>query len=181
MEGLPAKQNSSSQSWVVKLDFVGANKDVKPVGEAKTGGVVSYFKGQPADWQAGVPTYSRIVYRDLWPGIDLAYSGTTDRLKYEFIVHPGADPAQVRLAYRGVDSISVDDEGRLEVKTQEGGFKDDVPVAYQEVGGTRKAVSLSYKLAARDRADGDDPPEKESRETAMYMGLKWTTTILHNR
>ncbi len=127
-----------AENWVVKLDFVGANADVKPVGEEKTGGVISYFKGKPADWKAGLPTYSRIVYRELWPGIDLAYSGTSNRLKYEFIVHPGADPSRVRLAYRGVEGISVDEEGRLEVKTPAGGFKDDVPVAYQEIAGERK-------------------------------------------
>jgi len=92
-KGLPEKENSLSQSWAVKLDFVGANGDVKPVGEEKTGGVVSYFRGKPKDWKAGLPTYSRIVYPNLWPGIDLAYSGTVNRLKYEFIVHPGADPS----------------------------------------------------------------------------------------
>ena len=106
-----------------KLDFLGANADVMPVGEERTGGVVSYFKGKPADWKAGLPTYSRIVYRGLWPGIDLAYSGTMNRLKYEFIVHPGADPSRVRLAYRGVDSIAVDNEGRLDVRIPAGRFQ----------------------------------------------------------
>jgi len=160
VDGLSVKENGTSKGWVVKLDFVGASADVKPVGEDKTGGIVSYFKGRPEDWQAGLVTYSRIVYRDLWPGIDLAYSGTVNRLKYEFIVHPGADPAQVRLAYRGVDGISVDEAGRLEVKTPAGGFKDDVPVAYQEIGGARKAVSLGYKLDVQGPGpESEDGPQ----------------------
>src|SRR5512135_2253062 len=141
-----ATKSSAVGKWVVKLDFVGADAKVKPTGEEKTGGVISYFKGQPKDWQAGLPAYSRIVYRDLWPGIDLAYSGTSNRLKYEFIVHPGADPKQIRLAYRGTDGISVDEEGRLEVQTAAGGFKDDSPVAWQKVAGARREVTLSYKL-----------------------------------
>ena len=87
--------------WNVKLDFVSANPDVRPVGEDRAAGVVSYFKGRPEDWRTGIATYSRIVYRELWPGIDLAYSGNVNELKYEFIVHPGADPGQIRLAYRG--------------------------------------------------------------------------------
>jgi len=170
---LPAiKENTLSQSWVVKLEFVGANKDVKPVGEAKTGGVVSYFKGKPADWQAGLPTYSRIVYRELWPGIDLAYSGTANRLKYEFIVHPGADPSQVRLAYRGVEGISVDEQGRLDIKTPGGGFKDDVPVAYQEIEGVRHSVSLSYNLGAQDRGSEKNPSEKNAEGDACVYGFE---------
>ena len=59
--------------FAVKLDFVGANADVRPSGEEKTGAVISYFKGKPEEWKAGLPTYSRIVYRNLWPGIDLGY------------------------------------------------------------------------------------------------------------
>ena len=31
-----------------------------------------------------------MLYRDLWPGIDLCYSGGQDRLKYEFVLRPGA-------------------------------------------------------------------------------------------
>ena len=152
----PDRENAPARNWVVKLDFVGANEDVKPFGVDKTDGVISYFKGKPEDWQTGLPAYYRIVYRDLWPGIDLAYSGTANRLKYEFIVHPGADPSRVRLAYRGIDGLAVDGEGRLEVKTPAGAFRDDIPMAYQEIAGERKPVSLSYKLDSR--AEGDHSP-----------------------
>ena len=134
------------RGWVVKLNFVGANPDVRPSGEEKTEAVISYFKGRPEEWKAGLPTYSKITYRDLWPGIDLAYFGTTNRLKYEFIVHPGADPSQIRLAYCGVDDLKVNGEGRLEVSTPAGGFEDDVPIGYQEVDGKRIDVALRYKL-----------------------------------
>ena len=99
-----------------------ANKNVRPGGGGETGAVISYFKGKREDWRAGLPTYSKIIYRGLWPGIDLVYSGSADRLKYEFIVQPGADPARIRLAYRGADRVAVDEEGRLEVATPVGEF-----------------------------------------------------------
>jgi hypothetical protein len=132
--------------WAVRLEFVGANPGTRPVGEAATGAIISYFKGPQADWQAGLPTYSRIVYRDLWPGVDLVYSGTADRLKYEFIVSPGADPAQIRLAYHGATGVALTPGGQLQVDTPLGGFADDAPVAYQEVGGQRVPVSMAYAL-----------------------------------
>ena len=137
----------ASGRWIVKLEFVGANEDVKPVGEAETGTVVSYFKGKPEEWQPGLPTYSKIVYPNLWPGVDLIYYGTVNRLKYEFIVHPGAEPSKIRLAYRGADSVSIDREGRLNVATPDGGFADDVPAAYQEINGERVEVPLAYRLS----------------------------------
>ena len=107
---------SETQRWVVKLDFVDAKPDVHPIGQEQTEAIISYFKGAPDEWHAGLPTYSRIVYADLWPGIDLVYYGTVNQLKYEFIVHPGADPAQIRLAYRGVTDVALNAVGQLEVR-----------------------------------------------------------------
>ncbi len=44
-----------------------------------------------------LPTYARLFYRDLYPGIDLVFYGTPDRLQYDFLVSPGADRNQIRL------------------------------------------------------------------------------------
>ena len=133
----PSSVEAESGRWAVKLDFIGADQGAEPVGLEETGAVVSYFKGQSEDWRTGLPTYSKIVYRDLWPGIDLLYCGTVNRLKYEFIVHPGADPSAIRLAYRGAEKVAVDEDGRLQVTTPLGGFSDDAPAAFQEINGKR--------------------------------------------
>jgi len=134
------------ESWVVKLDFLDPNESVRPVGLEKSGSVISYFKGRPAEWKTGLAAYSRIAYRDLWPGIDLVYSGTFDRMKYEFVVRPGADPERIRLAYRGAQCVRLSPEGRLEVETPAGGFQDDIPVACQEIEGENVAVPVAYAL-----------------------------------
>lgn len=131
---------------IVKLDFVGAHPGVHARGEETTGAVVSYFRGKPDRWQTGLPTFSRIVYPDLWPGIDLVYSGTAGRLKYEFIVRPGADPSLIRLAYRGAEDVAVDGDGRLVVRTAAGSFRDDVPAARQDMGAGRAVVPMKYRV-----------------------------------
>lgn len=80
-------------------------------------------------------------------GIGLAYSGTVNRLKYEFIVQPGADPGRIQLACRGASAVRPDEAGGLEVVTPVGSFYDDAPVAYQEVNGKRVPVSAAYALS----------------------------------
>ncbi|MCX6584659.1 MAG: SBBP repeat-containing protein [Candidatus Aminicenantes bacterium] len=136
----------SSPRWVVKLDFVGARKDVKPELLEKSGTVVSYFKGKEKDWQTGLQAASKIIYRELWPGIDLLYYGTVNKMKYEFIVRPGANPAKIKLTYRGADSVKENSQGQLEVQTKSGGFVDDTPVAWQDISGKRESVSLKYAV-----------------------------------
>ena len=141
--------------WVVKLDFVGANPAAQPVGEDQQAAVISYFKGSPDEWHAGLPTYARIVYRDLWPGIDLAYSGQAGQLKYDFLVHPGADPAQIQLRYRGAERVALNAAGQMTVGTPFGGFTDDAPVSWQAAGGRRAPVETAYALDRATSASGD--------------------------
>jgi hypothetical protein len=135
--------------WVLKLDFVGGRRAATPVGEEKTGAVVSYFKGPRERWKAGIPTYAGVVYRNLWWGIDLTYSGSVDRMKYTFLVRPGADPKRIRLRYRGVTAVRQDEAGRLEVASPLGSIRDDRPSAYQELDGRRVPVPVEYSVDAK--------------------------------
>ena len=140
-----------ARRWVVKLDFVGANADVRPRGEEPTPAIVSYFKGPREEWKVGLPTYAGLIYEDLWPGIDLIYTGTVDRLKYTFLVKPGADPDQIRLAYRGAE-VQLNEGGQL--STPLGGFQDDKPYVYQEDDGQREGVAAAYILKGEGGGEG---------------------------
>jgi hypothetical protein len=145
---LSGPRKSTSGRWVVKLDFVDANPDAIPVSLEESGAVISYFKGKPENWKAGLSASSKIVYRELWPGIDLLYYGTEDRMRYEFLVHPGADPSMIKLAYRGAESVGLTEEGRLAVTTPVDGFEDDVPLAWQKVKGAYRDVPVGYAVEA---------------------------------
>ncbi len=133
------------RAWAVKLDFLGANPQVHPAGQDATPTIISYLRGPRDQWKTGLRTYARLVYADLWPGIDLVYSAAEGRLKYQFVVHPGADPALIRLAYRGAASVRAR-AGRLQVLTPLADFQDDAPSAYQETDGRRSRVPVSYAL-----------------------------------
>jgi len=161
------RSRRDERRYAVKLDFVGANADVRPSGEEKTGAVISYFKGKPEEWKAGLPTYSRIVYKNLWPGIDVAYYGTEDKMKYEFVVLPGSDPSLIRLTYRGASAVEVNGEGRLEVRTPAGGFADDRPVGYQEINGDRVYVAMRYLL--EEQSVIKPGPSGEEAVTKSYV------------
>ncbi|HEU5250291.1 MAG TPA: SBBP repeat-containing protein [Thermoanaerobaculia bacterium] len=143
-----AKREGTAEAggrWVVGLDFVGANPNVKITGEHKTTALISYFKGPRDHWRTGLSTYSRVVYSDLWPGIDLVYSGAANHIKYSFVVAPNADPAMIRLAYRGA-TVRLTEKGRLDVQTPVGGFSDDRPYSYQESEGRRTEIGTAYAL-----------------------------------
>jgi len=66
--------------------------------------------GDRERWRTGVPSFERVVFREVWPGIDLEYRLDGDRLVYRVVASPGADLAQVRFAYDGVGAVTGTDE-----------------------------------------------------------------------
>lgn len=141
-----AVEMAPTELFALRLDFLGADPAARPRGEEPTPAVVSYFKGPRNRWRTGLTTYSRLVYRDLWPGIDLVYSGTVNRMKYTFEVRPWADPRRIRLAYRGSSELAISPSGELVVTTPMGRLRDERPVSFQQKAGRRMEVPTSYRL-----------------------------------
>jgi len=77
-----AEQQRARERWVLKLDFVGANPDVRPMGQEPSSAVISYFKGPKEQWKTGLPTYTTVLYPELWPGIDLQWHGQSAEVHF---------------------------------------------------------------------------------------------------
>ena len=99
---------------MVRMRFAGANPQAEMVGLEKLPGIVNYILGEdPSKWRTNIPTYQKVEYTNVYPGIDLVYYGHQGQLEYDFIVAPGADPTQITLAFEGVKTIDVDEHGDL--------------------------------------------------------------------
>src|SRR5579872_3751779 len=91
---------------VVRAKFQGASdapqmQGVDPMGRA------NILVGQdPRAWRTGLPTHRKVRYANLYPGIDLIYSGVDNRIKSEYRVAAGADPGSIRVEYS--EDISLD-------------------------------------------------------------------------
>ncbi len=144
----PARQHQ------VRVTFPGARPGVAPVLEDPTPTTVGYFHGAPDEWQTNLPLHRRVVYRDLWPGIDLVFRADGERLKQEFLVRPGADAGQLRQSYTGATGLRLTDNGDLEILTGEGRLLDERPYSYQEIEGRRLAVASEFVI---ERHGGSAP------------------------
>jgi hypothetical protein len=132
---------------VVTMRFLNARPGLKPTAAVQRAGKVNYLIGlDPSRWHRNLPTYGEVVYRDVWPGIDVIFRGADGKLKYEFVVQPGARVPDIRLAYAGASSVSLDDDGRLRLQTAVGLLIDDRPFTYQENGATKVPVTSGYRL-----------------------------------
>lgn len=136
---------STDTAAALRLEFVGARRDALVQGEGK-GPRINLLTGGREKWRTNLPSYRRLVYKDLWPGIDLALIGDTRRVKYELTVKPGADPDRIRLRYRGGTALRVEASGELVVSSPVGTLRDQRPVSFQESEGTRAEIRTEYAL-----------------------------------
>jgi hypothetical protein len=140
--------DAALEALVLSSTFVGASSDVVVEGTNLLGGRSNYFLGNdPSLWRVDVPSFSGVLYRGVYPGIDIRYYTGDDGLKYDIIVSPGADPSQVVIRYEGVSSVAVTDEGDMRIETAWGAIGEGLPAAYQEVGSGRIPVEVGYRLS----------------------------------
>jgi hypothetical protein len=126
----------------LRMRVVGAAVNARVFGTDPLPGKANYFIGNdPAKWHSGVPTYSRVKYEAIYPGVDLVYYGEQRQLEYDFVVAPGADPALIALRLEGA-TASLDKGGNLIV----GEARFRKPVVYQEGAGGRTFVDGRYLL-----------------------------------
>jgi hypothetical protein len=139
-----------NEGLALRLGFVGANPTPAIEGSRPREGTVNYLVGSDsANWQSGIPTFGEVVYRELWPGIDMVFRGANGKLKYEFVARPGADPSRIQLAYRGADGLALSSAGQLLIDTPFGTLRDEKPRTFQMVDGRRVPVASRFTLTER--------------------------------
>jgi uncharacterized protein (TIGR03437 family) len=106
----------------------------------------NYFHG--AQSQTDIPTYRRVRYSRLYPGIDCVFYGDQKGLEFDFEVTPGADPAKIRLRWSNAKRVRLDANGELVIETVSGELRQRKPTVYQERNGQRMLVAGGYRLAS---------------------------------
>jgi hypothetical protein len=150
----PAGQSTPQplNAAVVRLRLVGANRHPQVVGLDRLPGVSNYFIGNdPRRWRANVPSYARVAYRDMYPGVDQVYYGNQARLEYDLVVAPGASPRIVRLALEGPGALRLDRQGNLVLGRRGAALRLDRPRVYQEERGHRRDIAGRYVVLGRSQ------------------------------
>jgi len=162
----------------VAVVFASARRDAHGQGEEALPGVVNYLIGnQPSGWLKNIPTYSRVRYRQLYPGVDVVYYVNDGRLEYDLELARGADPSRIRLRVEGAQGLRVDDAGDLVISTAGGELRQHRPIVYQESNGQRRQVAGRYQLRGREvrfalgRYDRSQP-------LVIDPALTWATYLL---
>jgi gliding motility-associated-like protein len=146
---------AKNDPWVMhmhsyRVSFVGANDDVTILPDKALASYNNYFIGDKKNWATGCKLYQGIVYQDMYKGVDIHYYTNAGTLKYDIVVHPGADPGQVILQYDGPTKLSVR-KNKIYVQTTVGVVQELEPHSYQVDETGRSEVSCNYTLMPGNR------------------------------
>lgn len=144
--------------------------------EEPLSGTVNFFTGTPENWQTGIPAYRKLVYENVWPGIDVEFSAGQDWLEYRLILHPGASLADAVME-TGAATLDLDGAGNLTACLAGAALRMSRPLAWQEVEGRSIPVEIHYQPLTDGRygfvAGGFDP----DRELFINPVLNWSTYL----
>lgn len=142
-----AARAQKSAATVFAINLVGSNANPQVVGEDSLSTKVNYFIGRdPKKWRRNIPTYARVRYRNVYPGIDLVYYGNNRSMEYDFDLAPAADASQIQFAVKGADTLNIDSAGNLVLSKGTSALRFQTPILYQEINGIRARVSGTYVL-----------------------------------
>lgn len=141
------RPGDSGPGEVLGLNLLGANPRPAVIALDGLAARVNYYIGNdPTQWHPDVPTYGKVGYQAVYPGVDLIYYGNHGRLEYDLVVGAGANLGRIRLTVTGAQSVTLDAQGNLLLHTAEGDLVEQAPTLYQEVNGVRQAVSGRYVI-----------------------------------
>jgi hypothetical protein len=130
------------------ISLIGARPNLKGAGIDRLPGFNNYFIGTDSSkWRVHVPQFRNVRFTDVYPGIDIVYYGTSERIEYDFILKPGADPARIALTSRDAQNVSVTAGGDVVFASGATKVIQRKPVIYQEIEGRRRNVEGSFYLA----------------------------------
>lgn len=140
-------RGAGEEPVTLRFTLRGASEDTLVTPELPLAGVSNVYRGTDAQtWRAGVPQFGRVRCAQVYSGIDLLYYGNQERLEYDFIVAPGADPRVITFELGGARALRVDARGDLVVETSAGDFVQHAPIAYQDIGDVRLPVAAAYEI-----------------------------------
>ena len=127
-----------------------------------------YYLGHSPDGIRDVHSYGKVTITNVYPGIDWVFYNSTDKgAKYDFVVHPGADPKQIQLVYSSSEQLKLDTEGNLIIKTDIGTLTEGAPFSY--IKETAKEVSSPFKIINEQHLSLDS---REYYQTTVTFDLK---------
>ncbi len=134
------------RSHAYEMKFMGGAANAQIIPEKPLNTYNNYFIGDdPSKWASNCKVYQAVTYKNVYPGIDVRYYTDNGQLKYDIIVHPGANPEKIALEFKGTEGLQVKNDN-LVIKTSVHEVKELKPYSFQAGSVGKKEISNKYEV-----------------------------------
>lgn len=138
--------SKSISSHAFRMTFLNSLSTTKVESINPTSDYCNYFIGNDeSKWAGDVKNYRNLKYVNLYSHINLEIEGLQNSIKYNFIVEPLGNAADIQMSFDGLDNISLQ-KGALRLKTRINELTEHSPFAYQWIGSRRVEVPCEFVL-----------------------------------
>lgn len=146
VKGTDTEPNMRVDGHVVKMELMNGWTPSELKKNGTHSDMKNYFLGNdPAKWGTDVATFDEVVLTGVYNGVDLRYYTQNGSLRYDFIVHPGADANAISWAVNGAET-SLGSNGEPIFNTSLGQVRQSELYAYQLINGRKKQVECVFEL-----------------------------------
>ncbi|HKW19020.1 MAG TPA: SBBP repeat-containing protein [Terriglobales bacterium] len=175
---LPARTKSGLHQTGVEMRLEGANHNAELEGAEQLPGHSNYFIGNdPTRWRRNIPQFAKVRYKDVYPGIDLAFYGNQNRLEYDFEVSPGSDTRQIELNFKGANNVGIASNGDLVLDLSGRELRFQSPHIYQHSAKGEQVVAGAFVLHGNDSAGFEIGPYDHSRTLVIDPVLTFSSYL----
>jgi hypothetical protein len=140
----PADFNIKCHAY--KVCFMNAKEDAIITANQSDKGYFNYYPGNdPAHWASNVKSFRAVTYKNLYEKTDMTIYENDSRLKYDFVLHPGADISNIQIKIEGAEKVFIRD-GNLIIKTSVNEVTELSPVSFQGSASDKKNIACKFIL-----------------------------------
>lgn len=145
--------NGSQSDWLVRshaynVVFLGANENPVILPEKALPTYNNYFIGSDSTkWATNVKLFQAVVYKNVYPNIDVRYYSENGNVKYDFIVRPGGDYKKIVMKVDGAEKVAIRNK-ELVIKTSVSEVRELSPYSYEfDSNKGRSQVECAYEIS----------------------------------
>lgn len=152
------------------LVLQGANPQPKVCTQQQSLYTENYYLPHCPDGITNVRGYQKIILQNVYPNIDWVLYSKGGFMEYDFLVHQGGNPANIRLKVKDVEKVSITPQGELLMETALGEVREKAPVSYVD----GRKVATRFKQF-QDGTIGFDVKPQPGKELRIDPSVTWAT------
>ena len=134
----------------IKMKLENSNQTPEILGEDEFNCKINYFKGSDSSkWKTNIPIYEKIIYKAVYPGIDLTYYENEGMLEHDFIIYPNGDVDNIKMYFEGPNKIELNKDGNILMYINDEIIQVAKPRAYQEINNKQIYLESNFVIEAQ--------------------------------